>query len=68
MAGLAFSSLRVGHRYWLRNFGDLYEFQITEYLGSDDFYLKDLNTLEYYQLSELIKYGRGRDFELRELR
>lgn len=68
MAGLAFSSLRVGHRYWLRNFGDKYEFQITEYLGSDDFNLKDLNTLEYYQLSELIKYGKGKDFELRELR
>lgn len=68
MAGLAFSSLRVGHRYWLLNFGDRYEFQIVESVGRNDFKLKDLNTLEYYQLSELVKYGRGKDYELRELR
>ncbi|MFT6867581.1 MAG: hypothetical protein ACJA08_002424 [Cyclobacteriaceae bacterium] len=68
MAGLAFSSLRVGHRYWLVNFGDFYEFQIVRILYRDDFYLKDLNTLEYYNLSELVKYGKGNDFEIRELR
>lgn len=68
MSGLAFSSLRVGHRYWLQNFGDKYEFQIIEAFPREDFYLKDLNTLEYYKLSELITYGRGKDFEIRELR
>lgn len=68
MAGLALSSLRVGHKYWLINFGDKVEFQIMKYLRAEDFYLKDLNTLEYYNLSDLIRYGRGGDFEIRELR
>jgi hypothetical protein len=68
MAGLAVSSLRVGHRYWLLNFGDKYEFEIVAPAGRGDFRLKDLNTLEYYLLSELVKYGRGKDYEIRELR
>lgn len=68
MAGLALSSLRVGHKYWLQNFGDRYEFQILEILYRDDFNLKDINTLEFYKLSELIKFGKGNDFEIRELR
>ncbi|MFY0600734.1 MAG: hypothetical protein JXR03_13760 [Cyclobacteriaceae bacterium] len=68
MAGLALSSLRVGHRYWLINFGDRYEFEIMDTIYRDDFSLKDLNTLEFYKLSELVKYGKGKDFEIRELR
>lgn len=67
MKGLSYSSLRAGQRYWLKNFGDQYEFEILEVLHPLDFLLKDINTLEKYRLSELTRYGKGKDFEIREL-
>lgn len=68
MAGISFSSLRAGHKYWLVNFGERYEFEILEVLPSEDFKLKDLNTLESYLMSDLTRYGKGGDFEIRDLR
>lgn len=67
MGGLAYSSLRVGKKYWLKNFGEKFEFEILEALHPQDFVLKDLNSLEHYRLSELTMYGKGKDFEIREL-
>ena len=66
MKGLAFSSLRVGSKYKLINFGDINEFVIEKILPND-FAVKDLLTMERYQLKELIKFGKGKDFEIREL-
>jgi hypothetical protein len=66
MAGLSFDVLRVGKKYRLINFGDQYEFQIERILANGDFKVKDLHTLERYLLKETIKYGKGKDFELRE--
>jgi hypothetical protein len=67
MAGLSFGALRVGKKYFLVNFGDRYEFQIENILTNGDFKVKDLHTLERYTIKELIKFGRGKDFEVREL-
>jgi len=64
---LAFSSIRVGKRYILTNFGEVSEFNVIENLGLLDFKLKDLHTLESYRLSDLIKFGKGADFSLWEL-
>ena len=66
MSGLAFSSMRVGKRYRLINFGEQSEFELME-VESNDFRLKDLHTLESYFISDLIKFGKGEDFELREM-
>ncbi len=66
MKGLAFSSLRVGQKYRLTNFGDVNEFVI-ETILHNDFAVKDLFTLERYQLNDLIKFGKGKDFEIREI-
>ena len=66
MKGLAFSSLRVGKKYRLINFGDTNEFVIEQIVGSD-FAVKDLLTLERYRLKDLYKFGKGKDFEIREL-
>ncbi|MEQ8237768.1 MAG: hypothetical protein RIA69_01080 [Cyclobacteriaceae bacterium] len=68
MSGLGLSALRVGKKYWLLNLGEKFEFQITETIGNYDFKVKDLNTLETYTISDLVRYGRGKDFEIRELR
>lgn len=67
MAGLSLDVLRNGKKYSLVNFGDRYEFIIESILGNGDFKLKDLHTLEKYHLEDLIKFGKGPDFELRDL-
>jgi len=67
MAGLSFNALRVGKKYRLVNFGDTYEFEVERILANDDFKVKDLHTLERYILKDTIKFGRGKDFEIREI-
>jgi hypothetical protein len=68
MAGLSFDVLRVGKRYRLVNFGDTYEFEIERILSSGDFKVKDVHTLERYLLKDTIKFGKGNDFEIREIK
>ena len=67
MTGLSFDVLRVGKKYSLVNFGDRYEFQIERIMINGDFKVKDLTTLERFHLKDTIKYGKGKDFEIREL-
>jgi hypothetical protein len=67
MAGLSFGALRTGKKYFLINFGDRYEFQIENILINGDFKVKDIHTLERYTIKDLIKFGKGKDFEIREL-
>jgi hypothetical protein len=67
MAGLSFDVLRTGKKYRLINFGEEHEFIIENVLSNGDFRVKDLLTLERYQLKELIKYGKGKDFLLEAL-
>ena len=64
MGGMAFSSLRVGEQYKLRNYGEIYEFTVKEKLDENNFVLKDIHTLEEYQLRDLVKFGQGKDYDL----
>ncbi len=64
---LAFSSIRVGKKYRLTNYGEVAEFEVLESLGRSDFGVKDLHTLEKYRMSELVKYGKGKDYSLWEI-
>lgn len=66
MAGLSFDVLRTGKKYRLVNFGETHEFVIENVLPNGDFRVKDTLTLERYHLKDLIRYGRGKDFEIRE--
>jgi hypothetical protein len=67
MEGIAFSSLRNGRKYRLVNHGEEYRFEIIEILYPTDFLLKDMLTLEKYKLSDLLQFGKGGDFEIREI-
>lgn len=67
MAGLSFDVLRVGKRYRLINYDDRYEFEIERILANGDFKVKDIHTLERFLLKEAIRYGIGKDFEIREI-
>lgn len=66
MPGLSFDALRVGKKYRLINYGEKHEFVIEKIL-THDFKVKDIHTLERYLLKDLIRYGQGKDFEIREL-
>ena len=59
--------MRVGWKYRLINFEETFEFETVKKLNDDNFLLKDLYTLEQYELHDLVKFGRGNDFEIREL-
>ncbi len=63
---MSFDVLRVGKRYSMVNYGDRYEFEIERILP-DDFKVKDIHTLERFHLKEVLKFGKGGDFEIREL-
>ncbi len=67
MKGLAFSSMRVGKKYRLINYGEKTEFVLKEVLPRNNFRLQDINSMEDLYMADLIKYGTGEDFELREI-
>jgi hypothetical protein len=64
---IAFDTLRVGKKYRLTNYGDCMEFIILARLNGNNFLLKDIHTLETYPILDLIKYGRGSDYDLEPL-
>jgi hypothetical protein len=64
---LSFDVMRTGKKYRLTNYGEKHEFIVEHILPNGDFIVKDLLTLERYRMKELIAYGRGTDYDLREL-
>jgi hypothetical protein len=64
---ISFDALRNGKKYYLVNYGDRIEFEVEQILANGDFKVKDLVTLERFLLMDLIRFGKGQDFELREL-
>lgn len=64
----SFSTIRTGHKYFLRNYSDEYYFEVLDILSNGDCKLKDIDTLELYNLKDLIRYGKGGDFEFYEIK
>ena len=60
----SFNNLRVGKNFRLINYGEVSEFEVLEIFNDGDCKLKDVNTLENYQLFDLIRFGRGEDFDI----
>lgn len=65
--GLSFDVLRTGKKYRLINFGEVYQFVVLDILENENFELKDIQSHEKYFMEELIRYGKGPDFEIREI-
>lgn len=65
---LALDNIRVGRVYRLVNFGETRLLQVLERLGFENYKVKDLDTLELYELEELLRWGRGKDYDLEEIR
>lgn len=64
---IALDNLRVGRRYKLVNMGEIRKIEIMTRLSDTNFKIKDLETLEYYTIEELLRWGRGKDYDLDEL-
>ena len=62
-AYMSFDTIRIGKRYKLINFGESFEFTAERRIGNGEYLLKDIYTLETYQLKDLIKFGKGKDFD-----
>lgn len=65
---LALDNLRVGRVYRLINLGETRRIEVVDRLSGENFKVKDLDTLEYYTLYELLQWGKGKDYDLEEIR
>ena len=64
---IKFGNIRIGKKYYLRNFGEEFHFKVEARKGESDYLLKDLNTLENFMLSDVLKYGKGKDLLFKNL-
>jgi len=64
---ISMDNLRKGKKYRLINYGEEFDFQVMEIPEEGMYRVKDLNTLDVYLLHDLVKYGKGKDFDLDEL-
>lgn len=65
---IALDNLRVGRVYQFTNYGENRQLEVMARLGKENFKVKDLDTLEIYELEELLRWGIGKDYDLDELR
>ena len=65
---IALDNLRVGRVYRLVNQGEIRKLEIIERISGENFKVKDLDTLEFYTIQELLQWGRGKDYDLDEFR
>lgn len=64
---ISFDNLRKGKKYVMENYGERFEFQVLDMPEEGSFLVKDLHTLDVFMLNDLIRYGRGKDFDMQEL-
>ncbi len=65
---MSFDNIRIGKKYYLYNYGEESRFEVLENLGDENYRIKDLMSLDIYELRDLVKYGTSDDFELEEIR
>ncbi|HLF35923.1 MAG TPA: hypothetical protein VI583_16890 [Cyclobacteriaceae bacterium] len=63
----SFDTLRVGHVYQITNHGETHRFVLMEIRKDSVFIVKDIVTREVFDLFDLLRYGKGNDFDLIEV-
>ena len=63
----SFNIIRVGQNYRLVNYGETNTFEVLEIINEDECIVRSVDTLEKYHLSDLIKFGKGEDFDFEEI-
>lgn len=64
---LSLDNLRVGRKYELTNMGETRQLEIIARLRGTNFKVKDLDTLEFYTIEELLQWGTGKDYDIDEI-
>lgn len=64
---ISIDTVRVGKKYKLINNHDVTEFQVVERLSDSNFLIKDLTSLDIYELESLLQFGKGSDYSLEEI-
>ena len=64
---ISIDNLRKGKKYRLTNYGEEFDFQVIEMPEEGVYKVKDLTTLDVYLLHDLVRYGKGKDYDLDEL-
>lgn len=64
---ISIDTIRIGKKYYIINYGERHDFIVLDRISESNFLLKDLATLEQYELQEFIQFGKGKDYELFEL-
>jgi hypothetical protein len=64
---ISIDTLRVGQKYTLTNFGERTDFELIRIDNEDDYIIRDLYSLEVFNLKVLIDYGKGKDYDLQEM-
>lgn len=64
---LALSSLQTGHTYIIKNYGEEVEFQVVDIRSDGEVQVRNLHSMDIFLLSEITRYGKGKDYDLREL-
>ena len=65
---MSLDNLRIGKKYFLYNFVEESRFEVLERLEDKNYRVKDLLSLDTYELGDLIRYGTSDDFEIEEIR
>ncbi|WP_339703299.1 hypothetical protein [Algoriphagus aquimarinus] len=64
---IALDNLRIGRKYQLVNMGEVRQLEIIDRLRGTNFKVKDLDTLEFYTIEELLQWGKGKDYDIDEI-
>jgi len=63
----SFNTIRVGKRYKLINYGETTVFEVLEIIDDNDCIVKTIDTMETFHLNDLVKFGKGSDFDFDSL-
>ncbi len=63
----SFNTIRTGKRYQIVNYEETWQFEVLEIFDNNDYKIKLIDTLEVQLLSDLIAFGKGKDFKFEEL-
>ena len=63
---LSSKNLRKGQKYKVTNYGHSMVFEVLSF-ESNDYQIKNTETLEISKFNEVVQYGKGKDYELIDL-
>lgn len=63
---LDIKNLRKGSCYEITNYGEIIQFEVMEFVDTE-IKVKNIDTLEVFFLDDIVRYGKGKDYQLIDL-